>query len=304
MAAALPFDPAIRPTVMPQAPTPTGDIRVRAVLEAISGTPVPEVAATYGFEDVMLHRWLESFLRAGAAQITNTPQAQLAEQRDRFLAAFAHELRTPLSVARGWAGMLADGDLGPELTQTTARKLEAALGDVAERMSDAERLSAVALGRLRVHRRHCTLHDIIASAGVPTDDLKSDLTSRTFSTDPDLAARALHDLWQAAGLPPTPRRRRLEVRLTRLWLELRITRMADPIEPRTLIALFEPFDTNDDDTGVSLGLYLARALAVALGGTIGLEQDEFAGHFLLRLPLAPRPRDPRPISHTTKNGTP
>ena len=56
------------------------------------------------------------------------------------------------------------------------------------------------------------------------------------------------------------------------------------MEPRVLAALFEPFDTNDDDTGVSIGLYLARALSVSLGGAIGLEQTDERSHFWLRLP--------------------
>ena len=55
-------------------------------------------------------------------------------------------------------------------------------------------------------------------------------------------------------------------------------READPIDPQVLHALFEPFDLNDDATGVTIGLYLARALAVAHGGTIGVEQDDHPRH--------------------------
>ncbi len=61
-------------------------------------------------------------------------------------------------------------------------------------------------------------------------------------------------------------------------------RDADPIEPHVLQALFEPFDLNDDATGVTMGLYLARALAVAHGGTIGVEQDDHRAVLWVRVP--------------------
>lgn len=77
------------------------------------------------------------------------------------------------------------------------------------------------------------------------------------------------------------------------WVELRVVRTGDPISPRVLQALLDPFDLNDDATGVSTGLYLARALSVALGATIGLEQDDHRAAFWLRLPAA-RPPAPDP----------
>lgn len=68
------------------------------------------------------------------------------------------------------------------------------------------------------------------------------------------------------------------------WVELRIVRAADPIEPVVLQALFDPFDLNDDATGVTIGLYPARALTVAHGGVLGLDQDDDEATFWVRLP--------------------
>ena len=56
-------------------------------------------------------------------------------------------------------------------------------------------------------------------------------------------------------------------------------------DPEVLQALFEPFDLNDDDTGVTIGLYLARALTVAHGGTVGVDQDEAGAVLWVRVPL-------------------
>jgi signal transduction histidine kinase len=55
-----------------------------------------------------------------------------------------------------------------------------------------------------------------------------------------------------------------------------------------LQALFDPFDLNDDATGITIGLYLARALTVAHGGTVGVEQDDHGGVLWVRIPAARR----------------
>jgi signal transduction histidine kinase len=73
-----------------------------------------------------------------------------------------------------------------------------------------------------------------------------------------------------------------------------------------LKALFDPFGTNDDATGVTIGLYLARALTVAHGGILGAEGDHQSTVLLVRLPREPA-LDPEPPGHGTsgdKGGKP
>jgi K+-sensing histidine kinase KdpD len=102
--------------------------------------------------------------------------------------------------------------------------------------------------------------------------------------DPELFRRVVRDLWQAASLAPTPRELRLEVTTRGPWTELRVVRTGDPVPHHVLQALFDPFDLNDDATGITIGLYLARALVVAHGGTLGLEQDDRGAVFHVRVP--------------------
>jgi hypothetical protein len=97
----------------------------------------------------------------------------------------------------------------------------------------------------------------VAEGVVDDGAVSADTSDATLVVDRTLFPRVLPDLWQAAGLPPAPRSRGLEVVTVEPWVELRNVREADPIEPRLLQALFEPFDTNDDATGVTIGLYLA-----------------------------------------------
>jgi signal transduction histidine kinase len=84
------------------------------------------------------------------------------------------------------------------------------------------------------------------------------------------------------------------------WHEIRVVREGNPISPMILKALFDPFGTNDDATGVTIGLYLARALVVAHGGFLGAEGDDQSTVLLARLPRDPA-MDPE-LSEPGPNG--
>jgi signal transduction histidine kinase len=262
------------------------DSRVASVLEVLGGNAPAEVARRWSVDPALLHRWVQAFVEAGTAQVTNRPSPEAANQRDRFLTAFAHELRTPLAVAQGWVGMLLEGDVPPDAIDGTAQRLHDALGRLAERTLDVELLGAASLGRLRLAPRPVTVAELASGlpdlAGVDGEGPDVEIV-----VDPELFRRVLRDLWEAGTAQPTPRSLRLEVATVPPWVELRVVRDADPIEHRVLQALFEPFDLNDDGTGVTIGLYLARALTVAHGGTVGVDQDEDGAVLWVRVPTHP-----------------
>lgn len=268
------------------------DPRVAAVLEVLRGRPTGEVARRWAVDPALLHRWVRAFVDAGTSTVTNEPDPETAAQRDRFLAAFAHEVRTPLTVAQGWTAMLRDGDLPAPLRSASVDKLHGALVRLAERTLDVELLAAASLGRLTVEAVHTTVAEVVDGV-VEAGSVSGEALAAGLVVDRDLFSRVIRDLWQAAGLPPVPRSRHLEVESVGPWVELRIVRQADPIEPRLLQALFEPFDTNDDATGVTIGLYLARALTVGHGGTLGIDQDDDHATFWVRVPRHPAPRPGR-----------
>jgi signal transduction histidine kinase len=83
---------------------------------------------------------------------------------------------------------------------------------------------------------------------------------------------------------PTPESVAIEVVESDAWHEIRVVREGVPISATVMEALFDPFGTNDDATGVTVGLYLARALVVAHGGFLGAEGDEVSTVLLARLP--------------------
>jgi signal transduction histidine kinase len=272
------------------------DPRVSMVLEVIGGRAVEDVAQDWDIEPSLLHRWVRDFLVSGSAMITNRPDPDQARQRDRFLAAFAHELRTPITVARGWAMVLDDGDVPPEQVDTAVVRLSEALARLSDHILDVELATSASLGRIRVNVEPVAVStlasELTGCAGVREG---GDLT---VYADPRLLGRVLRDLWAAAHRDPAPDSVAIDVVESGPWHEIRIVRDGTPIGPMVLKALFDPFGTNDDATGVTIGLYLARALTVAHGGYLGAEGEETSTVLLARLPRepasAPVPAGPGP----------
>lgn len=261
------------------------DPRVSAVLAVLAGEPLLDVASRHGADPALVTRWLSAFVEAGTAQVTNRPDPEAARQRDRFLAAFLHELRTPLSIALGWSQMATTDQVPPTVAVAYAQRIHDALNRLSERTRDVELLVACSLGRLAPEPSTISVGDL--AAGLPGCEKVGGLGAELhLEADPGLVGRILRDLWLEAHREPTPRHVALESDARGPWVELRIVRDADPIPTEVLQALFEPFDLNDDASGITIGLYLARALTVAHGGTLGVEQDDDRAVFWVRLPAA------------------
>ena len=281
------------------------DLRVSMVLAVLGGRPVEDVAQQWDIESSLLHRWVRDFLVAGSAAITNRPDPDEARQRDRFLAAFAHELRTPVAVARGWAMILAEGDVPADEVPDSLDRLSDALSRLSEHILDVELSASASLGRIRVSVEKVDVASLCQGLdGSPGIREGADLT---VYADPRLLSRLLRDLWATAHRDPVPDRVAIDVVEAGSWHEIRVVREGIPISPMILKALFDPFgNTNDDATGVTIGLYLARALAVAHGGFLGAEGDDHSTVLFARLPREPTvdPKPAGPGSSGEKGGTP
>lgn len=277
---------------MPGAGVP-GDPRVSLVLDVLGGTPLRDASARWSVDPALAQRWVRAFVEGGTARVTNRPAPEEASRRDRFLAAVAHELRSPLTVARGWAAVLEEEDL----PAGAVRRVQDALDHLATRVEEVEYLVAASLGRIRLQPAPARLGDLVAALPDPPRTVGGAGPDIALPVDAAVYQRVLTDLWEAAALEPTPRHRAIEIHRDGTWWVLTVRRTGDPIEHRRLRALFEPFDRNDDDTGVTFGLYLARALTVALGGSLGVDQDDRGAALWLRTP-AETPCAPPPAAVT------
>lgn len=281
------------------------DPRVTMVLQVLGGASHAEVAARWGVDTEVLRRWVRGFVAGGAAVVTNQPQPRAAQERDRFLTAFAHELRTPLTAVRGWVELLGQGDASPALRSQGLTALRSSVERLVERLAEVELLAAASLGRLSLCPERVSLQDL--GSPRPADaELRIGAGATHVVVDAPMFRMVLRDLWRSAQLSPVPRTLRLETLLDGPWIEIRVVREAAPMDPVLLEALFEPFgdeNHNSDGTGVTMGLYLARALLVAHGGSIGVEQDASGLTFWVRVPHRAADHHPGPPTETTQART-
>ncbi|MFN2537621.1 MAG: sensor histidine kinase, partial [Mycobacteriales bacterium] len=227
------------------------DLRVSMVLAVLAGRSVEDVARVWDVEASLLHRWVRDFLVAGTGAVTNRPDPDEARQRDRFLAAFAHELRTPVAVARGWAMMLADGEVPQDQVTSSLDRLAEALTRLSEHILDVELSASASLGRIRISHEPVDVGALSRELpGSPEVRCGADLK---VYADPLLLSRVVRDLWATAHRDPAPDRVAIDVVEAGSWHEIRVVREGVPISPMVLRALFDPFGTNDDATGVTIG---------------------------------------------------
>ncbi|CAN5660648.1 hypothetical protein BH11ACT8_BH11ACT8_12360 [soil metagenome] len=268
-------------------PAAVADARIEAVLAVLRGASLDAVSRQWSVDPHLLQRWVTTFIDAGTAKVVNRPDPRAALQRDRFLAAFAYEMRSPLSVALGWGSLLTDEEgIQPAASfLQTVDRLQVALGELADRVADVELLVAAALGGLHVERAAVPVRDVCDLPGLR--GIGGEGPDFELRVDPDLFARIMRDLWGAAVLDPQPDSLRIDAVVREPWVELRVLRGGRPIDTDVLQALFEPFEFDRLSTGITTGLYLARALTVAHGGTIGVDQDDDGAVFWVRVPLRP-----------------
>ncbi|WP_170286098.1 sensor histidine kinase [Nocardioides rubriscoriae] len=258
----------------------------------LAGDDPDAVAGRWAVERVLLDRWLSAFVEAGTAQVTHRPVGDVARYRDRFLSVFMHGLRNPLAVAQMWVGLLHDSavDRGTEGVVEVATHLQGALDELADQARDVELLTAAMLGRLSLDATWVTLGELVAALS-PAPVVGGEGAGVDVLVDPTLLRRVLRDLWVAAGAGPTvPGAVEVcvEVETVPPWVEVRVVRLGEPLDPVALQVMFEPFDRDETHERVTVGLYLARALTVVHGGTIGVEQDDHRTTFHVRIPDARR----------------
>lgn len=130
--------------------------------------------------------------------------------------------------------------------------------------------------------------------GAPTCPIHIDAPEEVFlEADPDRIRQALENLLSNAikyspdGVPiivqvGTERREDGE------WAFVSVRDKGPGISPDMMSRLFTRFSSSPDSTGLGLGLYLARGIAHAHGGTLTVESMQKTGTtFKLSLPVTP-----------------
>ncbi|WP_420127351.1 sensor histidine kinase [Longimicrobium sp.] len=237
---------------------------------------------------------------------------ELDRLKAEFVSVASHEIKTPLSVIRGYVTLLADGIYG-EVTEQQHKTLEAVnaqtdrLARLVHRLLDVSRFEA---GGARLELREIDLHAFF-------DDLTSDFRVLALQNGIDFPVTLGDDL------PPriTGDEDRLSEVLGNLLsnafkftsaggtirvdacrrdggIEVEVEDTGVGIAPEKLPRIFEKFyqvenDVQPRSVGSGLGLAIAREIVEAHGGTIGAESEEGKGtRFRVFLPERPPVQGP------------
>ncbi|MEX1180547.1 MAG: ATP-binding protein [Cucumibacter sp.] len=243
----------------------------------------------------------------GLVSITRdvTEMRKLDEMKDQFIATVRHELRSPLTAMRGALSLLQSGAAG-ELSGQARRMIEISnrnCHDLLKLVNDLLETELLVNGRLDLDRSTFSVAELVAAAVA---------AARAMALDADVEVRA------APGLPDVAidadRRRMLEVldklianavAAAPLGTTVNVSAEARDGRVRLTVAdrgagipddlrehVFKRFtqvDSSDSRPkgGVGLGLFIARSLVEAQGGTIDFASDETRGTvFFVDLPLA------------------
>ena len=246
-------------------------------------------------------------------------QAEIANRtKDEFLATASHELRNPLQAILGWARLLLQRNLPPEIRKPLVT-IERNARAQARLIEDVLDVSRIISGKLRLELAQASVPNAIADAiegARPTAEAKAiTLVSRV---DPGAEVYADQIRLQqivsnlvANAVKFTPKGGEISVNAERGSTHLKITvcDTGDGIEPDLLDVIFEPFRQGDASStrrhgGLGLGLAIVRQLVLAHGGSV---RAESAGKgrgstFIVELPARPSVRPPHMRRHDTPPG--
>jgi signal transduction histidine kinase len=236
---------------------------------------------------------------------TLSEKAETASQlKDEFLATVSHEIRTPLSAVIGWARILESKQLPPKDAERAIAAIGRNATALAHMIDDLLDTSRILHGTIRLAFCPVDLAEVAREALDAVRPLAAsknvnlafgDVSGcRTVNGDAERLQQVIWNLL-ANAIKFTPEGGRVDVLIDSAaeHVEVRIVDTGLGISPDLLPHVFERFRQGDNattqrDSGLGLGLGIARYLVELHGGTVqaaspGVGQG---ATFTIRLPIA------------------
>jgi signal transduction histidine kinase/FixJ family two-component response regulator len=253
-------------------------------------------------------RILQGIAQLGSLALDNARLVEQLESASRlksdFLATMSHELRTPLNIIMGYNDLLLEdafGALSGEQRDTLERMGKHA-HELLELITATLDISRTETGRMPIAATHVRLADLLRELDAETRELqhKPGLRFRwgntdelpSVHTDPVKLKVVLKNLVSNAAKFTERGSVSVEARARDGGVEIAVCDTGIGISAEELPIIFEPFRQADGSStrrygGVGLGLYIARRLIEALGGTVGVDSAPGRGStFRIWIPLA------------------
>jgi PAS domain S-box-containing protein len=224
--------------------------------------------------------------------------------KDEFLAMLSHELRTPLAAVLGYARLLQLGTLSGAMQRRAIDVIERNAQAQARLVDELLDMSRIAAGRVPIERRPLAPAVVVREAldGVaPSAEAKhvevrveADASVPMILGDAARLRQVLSNLLtNAIKFTPAGGRVTVTVRAAQAWVDIEVADTGIGIAPEFLPFVFEPFRQADTkfrgpQSGLGLGLALARRLVELHGGTIEAASDglDCGATFRVRIPRA------------------
>jgi len=270
-------------------------------------TEVPKLAWLTATRATLGTGWLVLAITLVMTGLTLYRSIEFGVRRDRFVSAITHEMRTPLTTFRMYAGMLTDGMVSdPAQREDYLRTLR----DEADRLSSTvenvlayARLERGASGAARLE--NVTIESLLqrltpplerraAEAGMSLTVHRQGDAELPFECDIHSVGQILDNLVDNASKyarGADDATISLGAALGDGALELRVRDYGCGVPADARRSIFTPFtrgvnDDAEETTGVGLGLSISRELAREMGGRLELEPADGRGaSFLLSIPV-------------------
>ena len=215
-----------------------------------------------------------------------------------MLEVLAHEIRTPLAVVRGYAGLieraedLAEARRGCEAIERAATRIDTILERLTVRRVDPTPIRCpLPIGPTVAE----IVKDLQQTTATELRFVQHADPTVTIAADPSQIVRGISNLisnalrFSPAGAPVEE-----AVRTDMHWADIEVSDEGPGVDPAHLALIFLKHGrAHPDGPGSGLGLYIARQIARAHGGTV-LVRNRPAGRgasFAIRLPVRTADRD-------------